>query len=54
MGGFFRAMNRLILYIIEHVSEETQAQIIFVASSVVIGLIANLIAGAIMRFMLRW
>ena len=54
MGGFLEVMNRIILFLIEHVSEETQAKIIFLVSSVVIGLIANIIAGAIMRFMLRW
>lgn len=47
-------MNKLILFFLEHVSEETQAKIIFLVGTIVIGIIVNLIAGAIMRFMLRW
>jgi len=47
-------MNKLILFLFEHLSEETQAKIFFLVSTIVIGIIVNLIAGAIMRFMLRW
>jgi hypothetical protein len=47
-------MNKLILFLFEHTSEEMQAKIFFLVSTIVIGVVVNLIAGAIMRFMLRW
>jgi len=47
-------MNKLILFLFEHMNEEMQAKIFFLASTVIIGVIVNLLAGAIMRFMLRW